>query len=107
MDTGTVVNGKELHLKINFKYLTLFQLSLCLGTVLAQASDGLLRRPGAANALQLPCLLFKGLSSRPTARRSRRSVRWVRATPSVIPHRYPEHRELFLSDLRLAAGETT
>ena len=66
-----MVNGKELHLKINFKYLTLFQLSLCLGTVLAQASDGLLRRPGAANSLQLPCLLFKGLSSRPTARRSR------------------------------------
>jgi hypothetical protein len=54
MDTGTMVNGKELHLKINFKYLTLFQLSLCLGTVLAQASDGLLRRPGAANSLQLP-----------------------------------------------------
>ena len=54
-----------------------------------------------------PGLLFKGLSSRPTARRSRRSVRWVRATPSVIPHRYPEHRELFLSGLRLAAVETT
>jgi hypothetical protein len=54
MDTGTMVNSKELHLKINFKYLTLFQLSLCLGTVLAQASDGLLRRPGAANSLQLP-----------------------------------------------------
>jgi hypothetical protein len=49
-----MVNGKELHLKINFKYLTLFQLSLCLGTVLAQASDGLLRRAGAANSLQLP-----------------------------------------------------
>ena len=62
-----MVNGKELPLKINLKYLTLFQLSLCLGTVLAQASDGLLRRPGAANSLQLPGLLFKGLSSRPTA----------------------------------------
>jgi adenylate cyclase len=27
--------------------------------------------------------------------------------PSVIPYRNPEHRELFLSGLRLAAGETT
>jgi hypothetical protein len=26
--------------------------------------------------------------------------------PSVIPFRNPEHRELFLSGLRLAAGET-
>jgi hypothetical protein len=26
--------------------------------------------------------------------------------PSVIPYRKPEHRELFLSGLRLAAGET-
>ncbi len=26
--------------------------------------------------------------------------------PSVIPYRNPEHRELFLSGLRLAAGET-
>jgi hypothetical protein len=41
MDTGKMINGKELHLKINFKYLTLFQLSPCLDTGLAQASDGL------------------------------------------------------------------
>jgi DUF438 domain-containing protein len=27
--------------------------------------------------------------------------------PSVIPYRNPEHRELFLSGLRMAAGETT
>jgi TolB-like protein/class 3 adenylate cyclase len=27
--------------------------------------------------------------------------------PSIIPYRKPEHRELFLSGLRLAAGETT
>jgi adenylate cyclase len=27
--------------------------------------------------------------------------------PSIIPHRNPEHREMFLSGLRLAAGETT
>jgi len=27
--------------------------------------------------------------------------------PSVVPYRNPEHRELFLSGLRLAAGETT
>jgi hypothetical protein len=27
--------------------------------------------------------------------------------PSVIPSRNPEHRELFFSGLRLAAGETT
>ena len=27
--------------------------------------------------------------------------------PSVIPYRNPEHRELFLSGLRLAAGEAT
>jgi len=26
--------------------------------------------------------------------------------PSVVPYRSPEHRELFLSGLRLAAGET-
>jgi hypothetical protein len=26
--------------------------------------------------------------------------------PSVIPYRNPEHRKLFLSGLRLAAGET-
>ena len=26
--------------------------------------------------------------------------------PSVIPYRNPDHRELFLSGLRLAAGET-
>ena len=25
--------------------------------------------------------------------------------PSVVPYRNPEHRELFLSGLRLAAGE--
>jgi hypothetical protein len=28
------------------------------------------------------------------------------AVPSVTPYRNPEHRELFLSGLRLAAGET-
>ena len=27
--------------------------------------------------------------------------------PSVIPYRNPEHRELFLSGLRLAMGDTT
>jgi hypothetical protein len=27
--------------------------------------------------------------------------------PSDLPYRNPEHRELFLSGLRLAAGETT
>ena len=27
-------------------------------------------------------------------------------TPSVVAYRNPEHRELFLSGLRLAAGET-
>jgi hypothetical protein len=70
MDTATMVNGKELHLKINLKYLTLFQLSLCLGTVLAQAC-GLLRRPVQLTRFSFPGLLFEGLSSRPTARRSR------------------------------------
>jgi hypothetical protein len=44
MDTEKIINGKELHLKISFKYLTLFQLSPCLDTVLAQASEGLLHR---------------------------------------------------------------
>jgi hypothetical protein len=27
--------------------------------------------------------------------------------PSIIPYRNPEHRELFLSGLRLAIGEAT
>jgi hypothetical protein len=44
MDSGKRINGKELHLKINFKYLTLFQLSPYLDTGLAQASDDLLHR---------------------------------------------------------------
>jgi hypothetical protein len=30
-----------------------------------------------------------------------------RVTPSDLPYRNPEHRELFLSGLRLAAGERT
>ena len=54
MDTGTMVNGKELNRKINFKYLTLFQLFLCPGTVLAQASDGLLRQPGEQTRSSFP-----------------------------------------------------
>jgi hypothetical protein len=40
------------------------------------------------------------------------AVRRLRAitpvvVPRVIPYRNPEHHELFLSGLRLAAGETT
>jgi hypothetical protein len=43
---------------------------------------------------------------------AREIVRRLRAiaavvVPSVIPYRNVEHRELFLSGLRLAAGETT
>jgi hypothetical protein len=103
-----MVNGKELHLKINFKYLTLFQLSLCLGTVLAQASDGLLRRPGAANSLQLPWpLCSKDCHRAPPPEGLAVRFGGSGRPPSVIPHRYPEHRELFLSGLRLAAVETT
>jgi adenylate cyclase len=42
---------------------------------------------------------------------AREIVRRLRAitpvvVPSVIPYRNPEHRELLLSGLRLAAGET-
>jgi hypothetical protein len=97
MDTGTMVNGKELYRKINFKYLTLFQLSLCLGTVLAQASDGLLRQPGAANSLQLPWPHVQRTVIATHRQKVSPSGSVGRATPSVSPHRYPEHRELFLS----------
>jgi len=43
---------------------------------------------------------------------AREIVAWLRAItavviPSIVPYRNPEHRELFLSGLRLAAGEET